>query len=125
MRAYEFLNESTVGKIGKRKQQATKGLHKFHDENYADKAYELNRVMMAAAATDGTFVPEMDRESWIGRNNIAAPYTKQEQDMLMQAYKAVGSAYTDINNGDLRSREVDEIVNKKSPVKGFGGFGKK
>lgn len=125
MRAYEFLNESGPGKIGRRKQESTRGLHKFRDHNYSDKTYELNRVMMATAATDGTFVPEIDRESWIGRNNIAAPYTKQEQDMLIAAYKAVGSAYKDINNGDLRSKELDEIVNKQSPVKGFKGFGKK
>lgn len=81
--------------------------------------------MMAAAATDGAFTPNIDGESWIGRNNLSAPYTKQEADMLMQAYKAIGSKYKDINHGDLRSCEVDEIVNKKSPVQGFRGFGKK
>jgi hypothetical protein len=125
MRAHEFVTEAHVGTIGKRKQQATKGLHKFRDPNFADRFYELNRVMMAAASTDGTFVPEMDGESWIGRYNLSAPYTQQEHDMLVKAYKAVGSTYTDLNHGDLRSQEVDEIVNKKSPVQGFRGFGKK
>ena len=123
MRAHEFVTEGKKGKIGKRNQQATKGLHKFSD--IADRYYVLNRVMMAVASTDGTFVPDMDSESWVGRHNVSAPYTKQEHDMLMKAYKAVGSPYTDINHGDLRSREVDEIVNKKSPVQGFRGFGKK
>jgi hypothetical protein len=123
MRAREFVTEGKKGKIGKRKQQATKGLHKFSD--VADRLYELNRVMMAVASTDGTFVPDMDSQSWVGRHNVSAPYTKQEHDMLMKAYKAVGSKYKDINHGDLRSREVDEIVNKKSPVQGFRGFGKK
>lgn len=125
MRAHEFLTETKVGKIGKRKQQATRGLHKFRDSEFADRTYELNRVMMAAAATDGTFVPDMDGESWIGRNNLSAPYTKQEQDMLIRAYQAVGSTYQDLNHGDLRSQEVDEIVNKKSPISGFKGFSKK
>jgi hypothetical protein len=123
MRAHEFVTEAKKGKIGKRKQQATKGLHKFSE--LTDRLYDLNRVMMAVASTDGTFVPDMDSESWVGRNNLSAPYTKQEQDMLIKAYQAVGSKYTDINHGDLRSQEVDEIVNKKSPVQGFKGFGKK
>jgi hypothetical protein len=123
MRAQEFISEAKVGKLGKRKQQATRGLHKFSD--IEDRFYELNRVMMAVAATDGTFVPDMDGESWVGRHNVSAPYTKQESDMMKKAYQAVGSEYKDINNGDIRSQEVDEIVNKNSPVQAFQGFNKK
>lgn len=122
MRAHEFVVEGLkVGKIGKRKQQATRGLHKFRDSEFADRVYELNRVMMAAAATDGTFVPDLDGESWSGRHNVSAPYTKQEHDMLIKAYKAVGSTYTDLNHGDLRSQELDN-VNVKSPVSSFKGY---
>ena len=75
MRAREFVIEDTVGKISKRNQDATVGLNKFRDAKFADRVYELNRVMMAVAVTDGTFVPELDGESWSGRNNVAAPYT--------------------------------------------------
>lgn len=124
MRAEEFLNEDKEGKIGKRKQQATVGLNKFRDENMADRVYELNRVMMAAASTDGTFVPEMDGESWAGRYNIATPYTKQEQDMLKKAYQAVGSTHKDLNHGDLRSQEVPG-TNTQSLVKPFKGYKRK
>ena len=91
MRANEFISEAKIGKIGNRKQMSTKGLHKFRDENAADRIYELNRIMMAAASTDGTFIPEIDSESWAGRYDVAAPYTQQESDMLMMAYKAAGS----------------------------------
>jgi hypothetical protein len=77
--------------------------------------------MMAVACTDGTFVPELDGESWAGRHDIAAPYTKQEADMLKQAYKATGSWNQDLNHGDLESREL-ESTNKQSPVKGFAGY---
>ena len=103
MRAQEFVTEDTVGKMSKRQNQATVGLNKFRDNKFADRVYELNRVMMAVASTDGTFVPELDGESWAGRHNIAAAYTQQEQQKLNMAYKAIGSTYVDINHGDLRS----------------------
>jgi hypothetical protein len=77
--------------------------------------------MMAAACTDGTFVPELDQESWAGRHDIAAPYTKQEADMMKRAYEATGSWNQDLNDGDMESRELDS-VNKQSPLKGFAGY---
>ena len=122
MRANEFVIEGKKeGKIGNRKQMATRGLHKFRDETFADRFYELNRVMMAVACTDGTFLPDMDHESWAGRHDIAAPYTQQEADMLKMAYKVNGTNYKDINNGDLRSQEL-EGTNKHSIVVPFRGF---
>ena len=121
MRAREFIIEQDVGKITVRQQNATVGLNKFRDENFADRVYELNRVMMAAASTDGTFVPKLDGESWSGRNNIAAPYTEQEQAMLKKAYEAIGSKYYDFNHGDLRSQE-HPAVNTASPIQGFKGY---
>lgn len=124
MRANEFVSESKIGKIGNRKQTSTIGLHKFRDENAADRVYELNRIMMAAAATDGTFVPDIDGESWAGRYNVSAPYTQEEQDMLMMAYKAAGSDYHDLNNGDLKSKEL-ESTNIQSIAKPFKGYKRK
>jgi hypothetical protein len=124
MRATEFVSESKIGKIGNRKQVATKGLHKFRDENLADRVYELNRIMMAAASTDGTFVPEIDGESWAGRYDVAAPYTQEEQNMLLMAYKAAGSDYHDLNKGDLKSQEL-EGTNTQSTVKPFKGYKRK
>jgi len=121
MRAQEFVTEDAVGKISKRNQNATVGLNKFRDNQYADRVYELNRIMMAVASTDGSFVPELDGESWSGRNNVAAPYTKQEQEMLNKAFKAVGSHHEDLNHGDMESKE-HPAVNTTSPVKGFKGY---
>jgi len=93
------------------------GVDKFRDSQFADRIYELNRVMMAVAASDGInpLRPEVDSESWAGRNNLAFPYTEEEQKMLQQAFGAVGSHYEDLNNGDLKSREVNS-TNKVSPV---------
>jgi hypothetical protein len=121
MRAHEFLIEKHTGKIGQRRSQATVGLNKFRDVDLADRVYELNRVMMAAASTDGTFVPDMDHESWAGRYNVAMPYTDVEQAMLEKAFQAVGSDFEDLNHGDLRSQEL-ESTNTTSPVQGFKGY---
>lgn len=122
MRASEFLFEKQQGKLSKRQQQPTVGLHKFRDPGGYDRTYELNRVMMAAACADGTGNPiDMDQASWVGKYNTASPYTKEENNMIKQAFKAVGSEAYDLNDGDLQSREV-ESTNKISPVKGFKGY---
>lgn len=121
MRASEFIAEDAVGKISKRNQSATVGLNKFRDPQYADRVYELNRIMMAVAQTDGTTLPEIDSESWSGRNNVAAPYTKIEQEMLKKAYQAVGSHHEDLNHGDLDSEE-HPAVNYTSPIQAFKGY---
>jgi len=124
MRATEFISENKIGKMRKKHRYATRGLHKFRDESYADRIYELNRIMMAAASTDGTFMPEMDGESWAGRHDIAAPYTQEEANMLKMAYKVNGTYHKDLNKGDLRSQEVPD-TNTSSIVKPFKGYKKK
>jgi hypothetical protein len=121
VRAWEFLAEQKVGAVGKRRRSATRGLHKFRDEEFSDRIYELNRVMMAAASTDGTFVPDMDAESWSGRHDVAAPYTKEEAEMMKRAYEATGAWHQDLNDGDMDSEELKKI-NTKSPVNGFKGY---
>ena len=115
MRAKEFIPENKHGKLSKRQQQSTRGLHVFANSNY-DRGYDLNRVMMAAASTDGTFVPEIDQESWAGKFNTAHAYTKEEENMLKQAYKAAGITFKDLNKGDIKSKELDS-TNISSPVK--------
>ena len=72
---------------------------------------------MAVAAADGVnpLKIDVDSESWAGRNNLAFPYTPEEQDMLKQAFKAIGSHYEDLNHGDLESQEL-KSTNKVSPV---------
>jgi hypothetical protein len=121
MRAREFITEQD-GTIGKRRQAATVGLNLFSDGERTSSSYTLNRVMMAVSMADGSSKPlEMDEKSWIGKQRSAHPYTKVEQDMLKQAYKAAGAKWTDINNGDLDSEEV-KSTNTQSPVKPFNGY---
>lgn len=124
MRAYEFIIEARkVAKPTEIQSIASVGMSKFRDPGGYDRTYELNRIMMAVACTDGLSPVEMDAESWAGRYNTAHPFTEVEAQMLKQAYKAVGSELFDLNNGDFQSREL-ENTNVKSIVKPFKGYPK-
>jgi hypothetical protein len=122
MRANEFISESKKGKISPRQQQATRGLNVFSDTQY-DRTYDLNRVMMAVACSDGVNPIDMNSESWVGKNNTAHPYTEIEQDMLNLAYKAAGITNKDLNNGDMNSEELPG-TNVQSIAKPFKGYKK-
>jgi hypothetical protein len=122
MRANEFISESKKGKISPRQQQATRGLNIFSDTQY-DRNYDLNRVMMAVACSDGVNPIDMNSESWVGKNNTAHPYTEIEQDMLNLAYKAAGITNKDLNKGDMRSQELPG-TNAQSIAKPFKGYKK-
>jgi hypothetical protein len=121
VRAREFLKEGPEGKLTKRQQWGTRGLHRFKDADGRDRFYELNRVMMAAAAADGVTPVEVPSASWVHNYNTAFPYTEQEDAMLRDAYRAVGSVYHDLNKGDMRSQEPPG-GNAQSPIKPFRGY---
>jgi hypothetical protein len=121
MRAEEFITESTQKKITKRQQQSTKGLNTYGDSEQVSGDYTSYRVGMAVAGANGKDPIDMKAKSWVGKKKTAHPYTKEEQDMLKQAYKAVGASYTDVNHGDMTSKELDD-THKVSPVSGFKGF---
>jgi hypothetical protein len=121
MRAQEFITERD-GKIGKRRQAATRGLTLFSDAERTNSDYTLNRVMMAVAMANGDgSIIDMDEKSWIGKRRGAYAYTPIEQEMLKQAFKAAGAVYTDLNAGDMDSEEV-QSTNKQSPIVAFKGY---
>jgi hypothetical protein len=122
VRAREFVAEADGNaRISKRNQYSTRGLNTFSDAERWNTDYTLNRVMMAAACTDGTFVPDIDKKSWFGKGKTAHPYTEQEQNMLKMAYKAAGANWADLNSGDMDSEEVTS-TNTTSPIKSFKGY---
>ena len=123
MRAHEFITEGVDGNadISKRKRFGTRGLNLFADSEMWNTDYTLNRIMMAAACTDGKTMPDIDMKSWVGKHKSAHPYTREEQDMLKMAYKAAGARWVDLNKGDMDSEEPPG-GNTKSPVKGFRGY---
>ena len=115
MKVNEIISEAKEGKLTKRQQQATRGVHTFGDAEKANSDYVQFRVGMAAAATDGKTMPDIDAKSWIGKRKASFPYTKEEADILKMAYKAAGADYKDLNHGNMNSEELD-TVNKTSPV---------
>jgi hypothetical protein len=126
VRAREFVStkitETADVKISRRLQAGTRGLNVFSKKiDTYDRLYDLNRLMMAVASSDGVNPIKMDAESWVGKHNTTHPYTPEEQDMLKLAYKAAGLEYKDLNKGDLDSEEMTE-VNTVSPVKSFRGY---
>ena len=125
MRASEFVSakitETADAKISRRLQSATRGLNVYSDAERWNSDYVLSRLGQAVASTDGTFVPEIDAKSWIGKNKSTHPYTREEQAMLMKAYQAIGASYKDLNGGDMDSEEHPDVY-KVSPVKGFKGY---
>jgi hypothetical protein len=124
MRATEFVFENKNGEISKRQQQSTRGLNIFSKKiDSYDRLYDLNRLMMAVASSDGVNPIVMDAESWAGKHNTTHPYTKEEQDMLKLAYKAAGLQYEDLNNGDMDSEELSS-TNTQSITKPFKGYKK-
>ncbi len=121
MRASEFLTEQE-GTISQRHRYATVGLNTFGDAERMNGDYVAYRVMMAAAMADGTDKPiDIDAKSWHGKRKTAHPYTQAEQNMLKQAFKAVGASWQDLNHGDLNSEEPPG-GNSKSPIEGFKGY---
>ena len=121
MRAREFIPEAKNAKLSDRKRFPTRGLNLYSDGDHWNSDYTMHRVMMALASTDGTFVPDLNPLSWVGKHKTAHPYTKEEQDMLKMAYKAAGADYHDLNNGDMNSDEMPD-TDKVSPIKAFKGY---
>jgi hypothetical protein len=121
MRAREFVMEQHRGRMRSVAQRAMPGTWRFRDSGY-DRAYNLNRVMMAAACADGqsTRPVDMDASAWNDRYNTAHPYTEAEHRMMRQAFGAVDTEYehTVVDHG---SREHPG-VNKTSPMKAFQGY---
>ena len=124
MRANEFMAESSQMKVSKRQSQSTKGLNTYGDSEHVSGDYTAYRLGMAVAGANGKDPLQMPAKSWVGKQKTTHPYTQQEQDMLKQAYKVVGAEYTDLNHGDMKSKELDD-THKTSPMLGFAGYGVK
>jgi hypothetical protein len=115
MKILELITERKAGTLSKRQQNSTRGLHLFSDAEKANSDYTFNRVGLAAAMCDGTNNPDVDYISWLGKRKVTAPYTKVEADILKQAYKLAGADHTDLNHGDMNSKELSS-TNTVSPV---------
>lgn len=118
MRAKEFIVEKRIGKLPPEQKATLNRSNKFATAN--DRFYDLNRVMMATAGSDGVNIPELDTESWVGRSNLAMPYTKIEQDMVKKACKKVGTNVNDVvKDGSYEPNDTANVspVPKVGPIK--------
>lgn len=115
MKIYEVILEVKQPKPTKRQAQSTRGLDIYGDVEKANSDYVAFKLGQAMASTDGKSKPDIDGKSWHGKKKTIFPYTKEEQDMFIQAAKVVGADYKDLNHGDMRSLEL-ETTNKTSPV---------
>jgi hypothetical protein len=115
MKILDIITERKTGKLTKRQQQSTAGLNTYGDSERMSGDYTSYRLGMAVASANGKDPINMDSKSWVGKQKSTHPYTKQEQDMLKQAYKAVGASWKDLNHGDMGSKELDS-THTASPV---------
>lgn len=122
MRASEFINEGKKGKVPKRHHEAQPGAYRFMDDA-TNTTYHLNRIMMATAMSDGSSTNplKMDDESFVGKNNMAYPFTDLEHNMMQQAFNTVNPTNAKTLIRDRSSVELDD-VHKVSPIKGFKGY---
>lgn len=125
MRAKEFIKENAIVKTGlkphKEAQAAMPGSHRV--AGTADRLYDLNRVMMYVATSDGKKFPKVPQQSWVGKNNTAHPYTQIEAEMLKHAYKLAGIEWDDILKPNPKNKSIETTeINKSSPVSAFKGY---
>jgi hypothetical protein len=107
----------TAGKISGDQSDVLPGAHTV--SGTSDKVYDLYRLGMTAAAADGVNPVKGNGESWIGRNNVTTPYTKEEADMLKSAYKANGIEWTDKLAPNTKNKSYEQKdVHIISPVAG-------
>ena len=109
MRAKDFITEKKQAKITKRQSQSSRGINIYGDAEKANSDYVAFKLGQAMASTDGKTAPEIDAKSWHGKKKTVHPYTQVEQEMFRLAAKAVGANYTDLNHGDMESKELDTI----------------
>ena len=121
MKINEVITEGQkLGEIPPDHKEATaKGIHLFSDPDGWDNDHHLERVMRAVAAADGKdneHLKTVDNNSFVGKYNIAYPYTDEESKMISDAFKHLGTEWRDQSH-ETKSRENPE-VHKASPVKG-------
>lgn len=114
MRAKEFISEAKRGKPLDAQAKAIPSA-----SYYVGKYEDLYRstLMMARLPAD---VSDIDPYSFVTGRPMLIAYTKEEQDLIRQAFKEMGIEYHEHFN-DNESVEPD-AVNNESPMQGFKGY---
>lgn len=93
MRYKEIISEANGGKLSKREQQATAGLHTYDDGpklGTFGSDYGQYRLMMALACSDGKTPIDMDSLSWIGKKKQRTLIQKLNLKCLNRDTKLLG-----------------------------------
>lgn len=116
MRFSEILAERKVSKRHPDHDAVSQGAIRSRDVGGYDRVYHQNRVMMAMAMADGKSTKAVDSpsESWMEKYNTHHPYTKEEHNMVHQAFATVPSDYQEVSKWG-KSTEPSG-VNKTSTV---------
>lgn len=119
MRAREFIVELSVkpsGKMHPDHEKAANGGILSRDVGGYDRTYHMNRLLMAAAMSDGDMTKpiSMDASSFVEKYNVAFPYTDVEHLMMLHAMSTIPT-----DGGELtkraKSQEPDDTYTQ-SPV---------
>ena len=122
MKINEIITEAAEGNIPDHAEHASTGDWTFRDKGGYNPTYELNRVMMAAAMSDGGKTPiNIDKASWVSVYNYARPYTEVEHKMLKQALIATDSEmhHLEPNHKSLEHPDTHTVSphHKPGPIK--------
>ena len=116
MRAYEFIVEVKAAKITKRAQEPSRGINTYGDQEHISGDYVGFKLGQAMAMSDGSNKKvDIDAKSWYGKKKTVHPYSELEQNMFKQGAKAVGASTDDVNNGNMKSKELSS-THTISPV---------
>lgn len=117
MRAKEFINEASKGKMQKIKPEHKAGLKNamtFPSMNQSTGSAYLGWRMGIALAGAPDYPTKMEADNWIGGDPLLSTYTEEEMDMVNAASLAIGGGKVQNWSGN-RSEEIPGI-NKTSTV---------
>ena len=92
------------------------GIIRMRDVGGYDRAYHLNRIMMAAAMADGRSENpvDMDSASFVEKYNVAIPYSDAEELMMYQAMATIPTDGKELVKRGKSQESTD--TNKSSPI---------
>lgn len=115
MRAKEFLCEQHHGEMHDSYEYACPGA--FGGVGI-DKYYQLYRAAMLMGRSPAD-ISDFDTESWIANQPFVGTYTKEEEEKMRAAFKALGiKPKTHVSRGSMETPGT----NTKSIVKPFKGY---
>ena len=115
MKITEIIQEGTKGELHTDHKHAFHKTMTYNDGHGAGYDYNFNRVGMAVAMSDGSNKKlDVDDRTWFHHDNVAVPYTNEEEKMFKQAFKSIKTKVNPVVT-DHKSREPNH-VNNQSPV---------